>query len=114
MKKLLIGSMLGLMLVLVVAAPALALRDPFDPVISQAELTGTGDTTGTTGDGTGTTDGTGTNGGTQVSGTGADQMANTGAETEPWLVAAYALIAIGAGAVVVSKLNAPQPVPSRH
>ena len=115
MRKLLIGTLLGLMLVLVVAAPALALRDPFDPVISQAELTGgTGDTTGTTGDGTGTTDGTATNGGTQVSGTGVDQMANTGAETEPWLVAAYALIAIGAGAVVVSKLNAPQPVSPRR
>lgn len=110
MRKLLVGSLLGLMLVLVVAAPALALRDPFDPVISQAELTGgTGDTTGgdgttTTGDGTGTTDG-----GTQVSG-GADQMANTGSETEPWLVAAYALMAIGAGAVVLSKINSTQPV----
>src|SRR5687768_11350920 len=110
MRKLLIGSLLGLMLVLVVAAPALALRDPFDPVISQAELTGGtggdttgGDGTGTTGDGTGTTDG-----GTQVSG-GADQMANTGSETEPWLVAAYALIAIGAGAVVLSKINSAQP-----
>lgn len=108
MRKLLIGSLLGLMLVVVVAAPALALRDPFDPVISQAELTGTGDTSGdgtgtATGDGTGTTDG-----GTQVSG-GADQMANTGSETEPWLVAAYALIAIGAGALVLSKINSTQP-----
>lgn len=108
MRKLLIGSLLGLMLVLVVAAPALALRDPFDPVISQAELTGGGDTSG--GDGTGTTgDGTGTtNGGTQVSG-GSEQMANTGSETEPWLVAAYALIAIGAGAVVLSKINSTEP-----
>ena len=111
MRKLLIGSLLGVMLVLVMAAPALALRDPFDPVISQAELTGGtgGDTSG--GDGTGTTDGDGTgttDGGTQVSG-GADQMANTGSETEPWLVAAYALIAIGAGAVVLSKINSTQP-----
>lgn len=109
MRKLLIGSLLGVMLVLVMAAPALALRDPFDPVISQAELSGgTGDTSG---DGTGTTDGDGTgttDDGSQVSG-GADVMANTGSETEPWLVAAYALIAIGAGAVVLSKLNSTQP-----
>lgn len=108
MRKLLVGSLLGLMLVLVAAAPALALRDPFDPVISQADLTAgmgdtTGDGTGTTGDGTGTTDG-----GTQVSG-GADQMANTGSETESWLVAAYALMAIGAGAVVLSRINSTQP-----
>lgn len=108
MRKLLIGSLLGIMLVLVVAAPALALRDPFDPVISQADLSGgTGDTSGdggtTVGDGTGTT-----GDGSQVS-PGADVMANTGSETEPWLVAAYALIAIGAGAVVLSKLNSTQP-----
>lgn len=110
MRKLLIGSLLGLMLVLVAAAPALALRDPFDPVISQAELTGGTGTGTTTGDGTGTTgDGTGTtNGGTEVSG-GADQMANTGSETEPWLVAAYALIAVGAGAVVLSRINSAPP-----
>lgn len=114
MKKLVIGSLLGLMLVLVVAAPALALRDPFDPVISQAQLTGgTGDGTGTA-DGTGDTDGTGTDGtGTEVS-AGADQMANTGSETEPWLVAAYALIAIGAGAVVLSRINSTEPALHRR
>lgn len=110
MRKLVIGSLLGLMLVLVVAAPALALRDPFDPVISQAQLTGgTGDGTGT-----GDTDGTGTDGtGTEVS-AGADQMATTGSETEPWLVAAYALIAIGAGAVVLSRINSSEPALHRR
>ncbi len=111
MRKVVIGSLLGLMLVLVVAAPALALRDPFDPVISQTQLTaGTGDGTGDgTGTGTGDTDGTGTDGtGTEVS-AGADQMATTGSETEPWLVAAYTLIAVVAGAVVLSRINSTQP-----
>ena len=107
MRKLVIASLLGLFLVLTMAAPAFAIRDPFDPDVSQAEISGDG--TGTTGDGTGTTgDGTGTGGdGTTVLGeNSADGLANTGAETEPWLVAAYALIAVGVGAVAVSKLNA--------
>lgn len=116
MRKLVIASLLGLFSVLVMVAPALAqARDPFDPVISQAEISGAGagDGTGTNGDGTGTDgDGTGTNGddGANVLGeNGADGLANTGSETEPWLVAAYALIAVGAGAVLVSKVNAQTP-----
>ena len=112
MRKLMIASLLGLFLVLTMAAPAFAqVRDPFDPVISQAELTGAGDGTGTTGDGTGTTgDGTGTDGAVGddvVAGNSSEGLANTGVDTEPWIVAAYALIAIGAGAVAVSKVNAP-------
>ena len=109
MRKMTIASLLGLFVVLTTAAPAFALRDPFDPVITQAELTGAGEGTGT-GDGTGTTgDGTGTDGAAGddvVAGNSSEGLANTGANTEPWLVAAYALIAIGGGAVAVSKLNA--------
>lgn len=108
MRKIIVVSLLGLFVVLTTAAPALALRDPFDPVISQAELTGAGDTagdgTGATGDGTGTDDGAA--GDDVVAGNSSEGLANTGADTEPWLVAAYALIAIGAGAVAISKLNA--------
>ena len=110
MRKLAIASLLGLFFVLIMVAPALAqARDPFDPVISQAELTGSqGDGTGTQGDGTGTggddTDAGGD--GTNVLGeNGADGLPNTGGETEPWLVAAYTLIAVGAGALFVSKIN---------
>lgn len=107
MRKMIVASLLGLFVVLTSAAPALALRDPFDPVISQAELTGAGDTAG---DGTGATgDGTGTDGAAGddvVAGNSSEGLANTGADTEPWLVAAYALIAIGAGAVGISKLTA--------
>ena len=107
MRKLMIASLLGLLLVVTTAAPAFAIRDPFDPVISQAEATGgtaTGDGTGATGDGTGT-DGAAA-GDDVVAGNSSEGLANTGADTEPWLVAAYALIAIGAGAVVLSKVNA--------
>ena len=105
MRKMMIASLLGLFLVLTMAAPAFALRDPFDPVISQAEQTGTNGAT----DGTGTgTDGTGTDGaaGDVVNGNSSEGLANTGADPEPWLVAAYALIAVGAGAVLLSKVNA--------
>lgn len=106
MRKMIVASLLGLFVVLTSAAPALALRDPFDPVISQAELTGAGDTAG---DGTGAAgDGTGTDGAAGddvVAGNSSEGLANTGADTEPWLVAAYALIAVGAGAVAISKLN---------
>jgi hypothetical protein len=109
MRKMMTAALLGLFVVLTTAAPAFALRDPFDPVISQAELTGSGDTSGA-GDGTGATgDGTGTDGAAGddvVAGNSSEGLANTGADTEPWLVAAYALIAIGAGAVAFSKVNA--------
>lgn len=104
MRKLMIASLLGLFLMLTTAAPALAqVRDPFDPVISQAELTGAGDGTGTGG---AAGDGTGTAGDDVVAGNSSEGLAVTGADTEQWLVAAYALIAIGAGAVAVSKVNA--------
>lgn len=108
MKKMIVASFLGLLVVLTTAPPALAIRDPFDPVISQAELTGAGDTAGdgATGDG----DGTGTDGAAGddvVAGNSSEGLANTGADTEAWLVAAYGLIAVGAGAVVFSKANAP-------
>jgi hypothetical protein len=113
MRKVIVGSLLSLLFVLTMAAPALAIRDPFDPVISQAELTGSGEGTGasgdgSTGDGTGTDgDGTGTTGDGDdvVAGNSSEGLANTGADTEAWLVAAYALIAVGLGAVVVSKVN---------
>lgn len=104
MRKLLVASLLGLFVVLTSAAPAFAIRDPFDPVISQAELTGSGDTSGTAtaGDGTGTD---GAAGDDVVAGNSSEGLADTGADTEPWLVAAYALIAVGAGAVLISKVN---------
>lgn len=108
MRKVVIASLLGSLLVLTSAAPALAHRDPFDPVISQADLTGATDAAGSA-DGAGTDDdgaGTGTAPGDVVAGVSSEALADTGAESEPWLVAAFVLIAIGAGAVVLSKVNA--------
>lgn len=106
MRKLMAASLLGLVLVVSTAAPAFAIRDPFDPVISTTD-TGTGTSTGT--DTGGTQIGTNGDGGSTVLGGNQDSLANTGAETEPWLVAAYAAIAIGAGALAISKV-ARQPV----
>lgn len=103
MRKLMAASLLGLVLVVSSAAPALALRDPFDPVISQSEGTG-GTDTGTQ---VGPTDGD--TGATVVNGTGSEPLANTGTETEPWLVAAYTAIAVGGAALAISKV-ARQPV----
>ncbi len=110
MRKLLCASLLGLVLVVATAAPALAVRDPFDPVVSQAQITGTGTgadgaacTAGTTGTGAGATNRT------LVFENGSEALANTGSDTEPWLVAAFALIAVGAAAVVLSKVNNTAP-----
>ena len=105
MRKLIAASLLGLVLVVSTAAPAFALRDPFDPVISQTDTsTGTGTDTGT-----GTQVGTNGDGGSTVLGGNQDSLANTGMETEPWLVAAYVAIAVGGAALVISKV-ARQPV----
>lgn len=78
------------------AAPALALRDPFDPAI---DLTTGGTSTGGT---TVTPPTSGGNTTTQPS-VGSEGLANTGLDTEPWLVAAYGLIAVGGAAVLISK-----------
>lgn len=106
MRKLIAASLLGLVLVVSMAAPAFALRDPFDPVISQTDTsTGTGTETGTGG----TQIGTNGDGGSTVLGGNQDSLANTGMETEPWLVAAYVAIAVGGAALAISKV-ARQPV----
>lgn len=113
MRKLLVSALFGLVMVVSFAAPALALRDPFDPVISQAELSGSADGTG---NGTGDTagDGTGGNGDgtTALDENGSEGLATTGADIEPWLVAAYTLIAVGAGAVALARISGP-PVARR-
>ncbi|HJR45706.1 MAG TPA: hypothetical protein VJ927_08890 [Actinomycetota bacterium] len=100
MRKLMAASLLGLVLVVFSAAPALALRDPFDPVIDTSPEAPAGGGGAQVGD----TDGGAGDGPTVIGQTGGESLANTGAETEPWLVMAYAAIAIGAGAVVVSKV----------
>jgi len=93
--------------VLMGAAPAMAQRDPFDPVIDPNAPTGT--TTGTT---TTTTDGT--NGSPVFQPTdGSDVLANTGSDMSPWLAIAYSLILLGAGALVIARMQQPLPVRRR-
>ena len=88
---------------MILAAPATAQRDPFDPVIdpNAATTTTTGTTTtgGTTGETTGVQPVVGSEG-----------LANTGSDVGPYLVIAYGLLVVGAGALYLSKLHAPRPV----
>ena len=105
MRKMIAAVFAAVVFVLVVAAPAMAQpRDPFRPVI---------DTTG----GGATNEG----GGPVTVPEGEvpprlqkEVMANTGADTEPWLVTAYVLVAAGAGIVVLSKTLTPTPARRRR
>ena len=107
MRKAIVVLLAGLVLVVAFAAPAFALRDPFDPVIDLTpEAEGGGGGGGAAEEGATTT---GDEIGAQVNRavTQAETLANTGSEVEPWLVMAYGLIAVGAAAVVVSKTSTP-------
>ena len=91
---------------LLLAAPAFAqsTRDPFDPAIEPApEAATTTTTTGDPADGTGTTTEATTEERSTTAGLG-EGLPNTGGATEPWVVAAYALIAIGGAAAVGSRM----------
>ena len=104
MKKFLGTALAALAIVLVVAAPALAQRDPFDPVIDL--------TVDTSGAGASDPDGTGTAGTGDTDPTSnpdarADVFPNTGADTSGWLAIAYVLLASGIGLVVFSKTMSP-------
>jgi hypothetical protein len=103
MRKAIVVLLAGLVLVVAFAAPAFALRDPFDPVVDLTpEAEGGGG--GASEEGATTSEV-----GTQVSRavTQAETLANTGSEVEPWLVVAYGLIVVGAAAVVLSKTFTP-------
>jgi hypothetical protein len=94
-RKLLLTMLAGVMLSMVFAAPAFALRDPFNPSIDLTPSTGGGGGTVVTPPTTG--------GNPQPASVGSEGLANTGLNTEPWLVAAYGLIAVGGAAVYASK-----------
>jgi hypothetical protein len=105
MRKAIVVLLAGLLLVVAFAAPAFALRDPFDPVVDLTPET----EGGAAGEEGATTADVGGGGGTEVGGTAtpSETLANTGSEVEPWLVVAYGLIAVGAAAVVLSKAFSP-------
>jgi hypothetical protein len=100
-RKLLLTVLVGVVLSMAFAAPAFALRDPFDPAIDLTPTSGSGGTisTGTSGQGGGGTT-TVVQPGPSV---GSEGLANTGMNTEPWLLVAYGLIAVGGAAVFYSK-----------
>ncbi|MGH2818173.1 MAG: hypothetical protein ACRDJS_06895 [Actinomycetota bacterium] len=107
MRKAIVVLVAGLLLLVAFAAPAFALRDPFDPVVDL-----TPETAGGSGGGGAEEEATradvggsgGTEGGTI---TNSETLANTGSDVEPWVVVAYGLIAVGAAAVVLSKTFSP-------
>jgi len=104
MRRASVFLLITLVALLALAAPAAAqLRDPFEPLVTEGEGT------------TGTTEGTGTTGGgTEVQPQPATEVdANTGGDPSPFLIIAYGLLAIGVGAVIVSRTLGPQPVRSR-
>jgi hypothetical protein len=92
-------------IMLLLAAPAFAqsTRDPFDPAIEPAPEAATTTTTGDPADGTGTTTEGTTEERSETAGLG-EGLPNTGGATEPWVVAAYALIAIGGAAALGSRM----------
>jgi hypothetical protein len=103
MRRVTVCLLVALTAVLALAAPAAAqLRDPFDPLVTEGSTT------------EGTTDGTGTTGGGPVvqPQPATEVDANTGGDPSPFLVIAYGLLALGVGAVVISKTLGPQPVRS--
>jgi hypothetical protein len=108
MRKAIVVLLAGLVLVVALAAPAFALRDPFDPVVDLTpETEGGGGRGGASEEGATITNTGGE--GTEVSGaaTPSETLANTGSDVEPWLVVAYGLIAVGAAAVVLSRTGSP-------
>jgi hypothetical protein len=106
MRKAIVVLLAGLVLVVAFAAPAFALRDPFDPVVDLTpEAEGGGGGGGASEEGPTTSPEVGAQVGEAV--TQAETLANTGSEVEPWLVVAYGLIAVGAAAVVLSKTSTP-------
>ena len=89
-----------------VATPALAQRDPFEPLIDpNASTVGTGGTT--------TDPGTSDPATTFEPVNGSEVLANTGSDVSPWLAIAYSLIALGAGAVVIARMYQPQALRRR-
>ncbi len=102
-------SLVAAMVVTVIAfsaAPAFAhelgRRDPFEPLIKEE--------TGATGPVVIGTDGTVDTGTTTVVDTSGvtDGIADTGADPQPWLVAAFVLITVGAGSIVWARLRDPR------
>lgn len=106
MGKLTLVALLAFTCLALAAGPAFAQRDPFDPLIDPNAATDSGG---------GTTTGGQTTGGSTVfqPTDGSDVLADTGSDPSPWMAIAYALIAIGTGALVIARMHQPQPLRRR-
>jgi hypothetical protein len=96
--------LLALVCLALVAAPAAAQRDPFDPLIDPDA----GTTVGTTG-GTGTV----VTPSVPQQEVGSEGLANTGTNVEPWVAIAYGLVVIGGGILMIARLQEPDTRSSR-
>ena len=103
MKKLIAVVLLLLLCMSITAAPAWAQRDPFDPALDSGEVEPGSEEPGTEEPQAEEPEeeppAEPTDGG----------LGNTGLETQPWLVLAYVLISVGAGAVVLGRVGSNQP-----
>jgi LPXTG-motif cell wall-anchored protein len=100
MKKWILAALIGAMVTVFFAAPAFAIRDPFAPVIDLTPAEPATSGGGTTSEGP-------TVQPQDNSNVGSEQLANTGADTEPWLVLAYGLLVAGGAALALAKVRAP-------
>ena len=101
MKKILSCLALASIVSLVSAAPAFAqARDPFDPLVTQSS------SGGTSGGGGGGSVDVAPQG--DVAPAGQEALPATGADTSVWIGIAYVLVALGVGAIALSKVYAPQ------
>jgi hypothetical protein len=100
-KKILSCLALASIVALVSAAPAFAqARDPFDPLVTQSS------SGGTSGGGGGGSVDVAPQG--DVAPAGQEALPATGADTSVWIGIAYVLVALGVGAIALSKVYAPQ------
>lgn len=98
MRKLLVVALAAGALVLAAASPALAQRDPFDPIVdpnSGTAPSGSADSTETTEE-------------PVFAPSEPESMPNTGSDPSSWLAIAYALIVMGAGTIALAKIYRPQ------
>jgi hypothetical protein len=104
MRRALLILLVGTILAVLGAGPALAQRDPFDPASGGQSAEEEPSTQGETAGETETEDPvTRPQPQPQVDSNGSDALANTGTDVSPWLVLAYGLIVAGAAAVVVAR-----------
>jgi len=104
MRRAAVTAAAGALLVMIFAAPALAQRDPFDPLVTE-KSTSTVDDTGSPAGPPGTNPSTNEN----QPDTDPGALPATGSDITGWLAASYLLVAVGAAAVVLAKINSREP-----